>query len=393
MTVLGLLILVAWLAVAAVACLSIHIYQDGVGRKVTTDATVPCVIILPVRGASSDLAGTLRRLQQQDYPYWRLIFSVESVADPAHQTISQLMQTDPSRIDLVVAGMTVDTGQKMHNQLAALKHLRQQDGIVVFADADILPGPDWLTRIVRAVASPGVGVVSGYRWLIPENRNMAARLIAAGNQSVATLSRPRRLSHAWGGTMAMRREVLEQLGMERIWRGSALDDLPLSAAAKKAGFTVLSPRELLLPTEVDYGWRDGIAFARRQYLFVRLYQPGLWWFAALVTTIPTLGWCVAVPWALTGNPFALAAIVAVIAMDQFRAAMRRRVVHALWGEAMVGRLRDVLWLDRWATPLWMAFHSAIIWSTLFGKTIRWGGRTYRIDGRQAVRVANDSAAP
>jgi len=378
-----LLLLALWVIGAAISCGCVHYTAHGIGRKVTTDSTERCVIILPIRGETRNLPALWQGLLAQAYPHWRIIFAVENQRDPAYEAISLLL-SQSTQAEIVVAGFATDTGQKLHNQLAALGRLRPDDAIIVFADADIIPEPDWLTRIVRGLASPGVGVVSGYRWLVPTNRNLAARFIAAGNQSVATLPRPRWLNHAWGGTMAVKRAMLEEIGPERLWRGSALDDLPLSAAARALGKTVLGPRELLLPTDIAYDWRDGIAFARRQYLFIRLYQRDLWLFAALTTSVVTLGWCEALRW--VENPIALAAIGIVVILDQLRALLRRRIVRVLWGQAMLNRLSDVMWLDRWATPLWMAFHCAIIWSTLFGRTIRWAGRTYRVDGRQSIQI-------
>jgi glycosyltransferase involved in cell wall biosynthesis len=378
-----LLLLALWVIGAAIACGCVWYTGHGIGRTVTTDSTERVVIILPIRGETRNLPALWQGLLRQAYPYWRIIFAVENQRDPAYEAIMRLL-SDRGRAEIVVAGFAADTGQKVHNQLAALGRLRPDDAIIVFADADIIPEPDWLVRIVRGLASPGVGVVSGYRWLIPTNRSLASLFIAAGNQSVATLPRPRHLNHAWGGTMAVKRATLEEIGAERIWRGSALDDLPLSAAARALGKTVLGPRELLLPTDIAYRWQDGIAFARRQYLFVRLYQRDLWLFAALATSVVTLGWCEALRW--IEHPVALGAIGIVIALDQIRASFRRRVVRAMWGQDMLDRLSAVMWLDRWGTPLWMAFHCAIIWSTLFGRTIRWAGRTYRVDGRQSIRI-------
>ncbi len=135
-----------------------------------------------------------------------------------------------------------------------------------------------------------------------------------------------------------------------------------------------------------------MGFARRQYLFVRLYTPKLWALAAAATSLPLIGWAVALPLALGGDPAAIAVILGANLLDQWRASLRRRVVRTLWGEAGLARLRRVLWLDRFATPLWLAFHAAIIWSTLFGRTIRWADRVYRIEGRQRLRLLAEPPA-
>ncbi len=273
----------------------------------------------------------------------------------------------------MIAGAATDTGQKVHNLLSALTRLRPEDRIVVFADADIIPPRDWLTRIVAALAPPKVAAVSGYRWLVPDAQNLATLLVCAANASIATLPRLRNLNHAWGGTMALRRETLDALHMESVWQGSISDDLPLTTALKARGEAVVGPRELLLPTRVAYDWRGGLGFARRQYLLLRIYAPGLWALAATGTTLPLIGWATAVPLALAGDRLALAVIVVANALNQARALLRRRVVGALWGEEGLECMRGVLALNRWATPLCLGFHAAVIWSTLMAPPDRVGG--------------------
>jgi hypothetical protein len=97
--------------------------------------------------------------------------------------------------------------------------------------------------------------------------------------------------------------------------------------------------------------------------------------------VPLIGWVVALPLAAGGNTLAIAAILVATALDHTRAHMRRRVPAKLWGTSIPPRMA---WLDRWATPAWLALHAALIWSTLLGRTITWAGRTYRADAKCRV---------
>jgi hypothetical protein len=103
--------------------------------------------------------------------------------------------------------------------------------------------------------------------------------------------------------------------------------------------------------------------------------------AATATTIPLAGWAIALPLALAGNKLAIGTIVAAYALDYTRARLRERIPRKLWG---IESPRRIKWIDRWATPAWLALHALVIWSTLFGRTIRWADRTYRIDSRQQL---------
>jgi hypothetical protein len=376
-----------WLFVAGLACYGVYRYQDQLGKPVRVTDGIGAVVIIPVRGLPRHLSLLWHGLCAQQFRHWRLIFVVESTRDPAHAALSALL-TMPGAppAELIIAGAASDTGQKVHNLLSALRRLRAEDRIVVFADADIVPPSDWLSRIVEGLASPEVAALSGYRWLVPDRDNLATRLVCAANASIATLPRLRQLNHAWGGTMALKRETLDGLDIECVWRGSVSDDLPLTTALKARGEDIVGPRELLLPTPVAYDWRGACDFARRQYLVLKIYAPALWALAAAGTTVPLLGWGAALPLALRGDPKAIAVILVANALDQARAALRRRVVVTLWGREGLEQMRGVLALDRWATPLVLAFHAAVIWSTLIGRTIEWADRIYLIETRQRLRV-------
>src|SRR5262245_55657376 len=145
--------LAAWLTVAAIACYAVYRYQDELGRPVVLPRTPRVAIVLPLRGAPPGLAALWAALRAQDYTNWRIIFAVESTADPAHDALRALVGGEG---EVVVAGAAIDTGQKVHNQLAAIRRLRADDEIVVFADADIRPRADWLARLVMPLLEPGI---------------------------------------------------------------------------------------------------------------------------------------------------------------------------------------------------------------------------------------------
>jgi hypothetical protein len=105
-----------------------------------------------------------------------------------------------------------------------------------------------------------------------------------------------------------------------------------------------------------------------------------------MTTLPLIGWAVAVPLAVGGDKLAIAALLSVNFIDHLRACLRRRVPAKLWGGEVTGRMA---WLDRWGTPAYLGLHAVFVWSALFGRTIAWSGRIYRLDARaRVVKVAS-----
>lgn len=380
--------LLAWLAVAAISCFGVyHSQRDR--RPIVSRGGPPAVLIIPIRGVPPRLAELWQGIQAQTYRPFRVIFAVESAADPAHAALMSLPDGPP--VEIVVAGATTQRGQKVHNTLAALRTLRPDDAIIVFADADIVPAPDWLARLIRSLNDRVVDIGSGNRWLMPTDNRWATAFVCVISSSISTVPRLRPFNVAWGGSMVMHRQAVAALEIEQCWDLAVLDDLPLTRAVLAHGGRVNGPRDALVPSPVAYSWKEAIAFGRRQYLFVRMHAPAQWMLAATATTIPLLGWAVALPLAVTGSKTAIGVIVAANVLDHMRAYFRRRVPRKLWGMEISPR---VAWLDRWATPAWLAVHAFVIWSTLFGRRITWANRTYVLDSRQrVVRIIGGAESP
>lgn len=345
-------------------------------------------VIVPVRGVSANLAALWQALRTQKHQNFRVLFAVESVDDPAYGALAALIgRAKRPRTEIVVAGRAKNEGQKVHNQLAALSRIRRHDRIVVFADADILPTRAWLADLVDLVRRRKALIVSGYRWMVPDDRRLSTALACAINDTIASTTRPSRLCIAWGGTMALRHEALTRIGIRRWLKGSLNDDLQLTRAARVKGSGIHSPPRMLVRSPVSFDWRDFLAFGRRQYVQLRIYAPAHWVLAAVTYTVPIIGWLTALPLAWAGDYFAIGALVAAFALNQVRASVRLRIPRKLWREETD---RTVALLDRWATPVLVILNAILIWSTLFSREIRWGGRVYRIEAPQRVRILSDA---
>jgi cellulose synthase/poly-beta-1,6-N-acetylglucosamine synthase-like glycosyltransferase len=380
-----LFLFAGWLLIAAVACVCAFNCQLD-PRPVETGYYPATVVIIPVKGVPAHLDALWRSICAQIYHPFRIVFAVESTEDAAYEALQSLANGPPTEI--VVAGATTRRGQKVHNLLAALQTLRPTDTAIVFADADIVPASDWLMRLIRPLCDPRNSVVSGYRWLAPTDERWSTAFVCAANASIATLARIPQLNFVWGGSVALRRETLNALDLKACWDRAICDDLILTRVTRSRGY-IYGPREILVPTPASYSWREAIAFWRRQYLFVRVHSLQ-WLLAAGATTLPLIGWAIALPLAATGNGLAIVTLLLVNLLDHLRARLRRRVPLKLWGTEMPSRMA---WLDRWGTPAVLAFHAIVIWSTLFGGRVTWAGRTYWIDAQGCViKISNQSVA-
>jgi cellulose synthase/poly-beta-1,6-N-acetylglucosamine synthase-like glycosyltransferase len=355
----------------------------------------PAVVVVPVKGADEGLLDHLAGLTDQDYRQYRVACVVESADDPAYpilQDFAERYHPTPEvgcrSITVLIAGLAERGSQKVHNQLAALAQLDPTDEVIVFADADAVAHSQWLGRLVIPLKKKQYGVTTGYRWLVPSDGHLASRLASVMNASVATLGGPKRWNLAWGGSMAIRRDVAEQVRLVDHWRGALSDDYQMTRAVRQSGLQVYFVARSMIPSPVRFTWASLLRFGRRQYMITRLYAPLIWLTALGGHALYTLGTVTALIVLAMGNLAPLLPLALVYLFDHQRARTRQDAASLVFEESVTDALRPAFTLERWATPLWMGLHLLIVLSSALGRTIRWAGITYFMRRRQDVRITS-----
>lgn len=391
-TVTGIL-LIAWIALAVLNTISAWRYTWGLPLAEIPGTTPRAAVIVAVKNVSNTTRAFFERLRHQSYPDYRIIVAVESEDDPVFGMVSEAAKKPGAPLRIVVAGLSERTGQKVWNLLAALDAIEERDEIVAFVDADTLPTPEWLPRLVAALVNTKRDAVTGYRWIVPSDNRVSSAVVAAANASVVTVLRlPSIVNHCWGGTMAMRRETLERINIRRYWEGALSDDAQMTRAFNDAGYPVYSPRQSLLLSPVSMSWSEAFSFGRRQYRIVLLHDSGIWALAAAGVLFPIAAAGFALVLAWHGSGFATAVIGLSLGLGEIRHRCRRKIVTALWGEETEGRLATYWMVERWLRPLWWSFHALCIICALGSRHIRWAGIDYWIRGPQDIIVSRPPAA-
>ena len=387
------ILVIAWIAIAILNTLSAWRYTWGLPRSEIPGSTPPAAVIVAVKNASDVSRAFFDRLRHQAYPDYRIIAAVESEEDPAFAMLTEVAKRPGAPLRTVVAGQSGRCGQKVWNLLAALDAIEDRDEIVAFVDADTMPAPEWLSRLVAALVNTGRNAVTGYRWIIPADNRVSSAVVAAANASVVTVPRlPSIINHCWGGTMAMSRKTLERIDIRRYWAGAISDDAQMTRALKVAGYPVFSPRQSLLLSPVAMSWSEAFSFGRRQYRILWLHSHGIWALAALGTFFPIAAAIAALSMALQGSVLAIVLIGVSLVLGEVRCHCRRRIVIALWGEATAAGLPIYWWVERWLRPIWWSFHALCVFSAPGSRHIRWAGIDYRVRGPQDVEVSRPPAA-
>ncbi|MEM9658057.1 MAG: glycosyltransferase, partial [Planctomycetota bacterium] len=225
---------------------------------------VPVALFVPCKGIDVGFIDNLRPLFLQEYEDYEILFIVESDDDDACAVINSLIdQYHQVDARLVVAGKADHTCQKVHNLRAAVKSVSPKVQIYAFVDSDARPQAAWLRHLIHRLHRPDIGIVTGYRWFIPQRPTFANWLLYGINATAASLYSPKSLQPVWGGSWAIRREVFERTRLDEQWRGRLTDDLVATNVVQKAKLRIEFEPACMIASPLDVSPRQMFNFLRR----------------------------------------------------------------------------------------------------------------------------------
>ena len=362
-------------------------HQRWIDGGVEVKKTKRVALIIAVKGVSENFDRFMDFVLSQDYPDYHVVFTTESETDPVHAAIlKRLAKSGFTKARLIVAGMAEHTGQKVHNQLAAFKELDSSDEIIAFADGDLYGFKNWLSCLALPLNLGQADFTTGYRWMIPANQSLPNRIIALMGTAIEPLIGPAWRMCLWGGSMAMTREVFEELKVSENLDGSINDDVRLSAIAREAGKRMKYVRSVAAPSPVDFNWASFFEFGRRQYFQLRVGHQSLWWMALMVPLLYLASFLTCVVRLVEGNLLTLIPFGVAIAINLARTKIRRGYLadrfHHGEADSLDKAVRGSWWLD----PVINLLHLIIILSSACGREIVWAGIRYRVTGPQKTEI-------
>lgn len=197
----------------------------------------PLSIIKPVYGMDEYSAENFRSWAEQDYPGpLQLIFSFQRADDPAIPLARAV--TGPHEYKVIVNPLAEGYSGKMSNLLHGLGVARHD--FLVFSDSDIRARPD-VCRQLASLHHQGVDLVSCLMRHVAGD-NVWGRIFAAfWNFEHMAFIAPAILKHgqdATGGTMAMARSTLDQMGGLAAFKDYVAEDVAMGRKAHELGFRV-----------------------------------------------------------------------------------------------------------------------------------------------------------
>ncbi|MCA9753124.1 MAG: glycosyltransferase, partial [Gemmatimonadetes bacterium] len=236
-----------------------------------------------LKGDLPRLPETVAALRQQEYvgPY-RVSFVTEATSEDGEDAACQLapLLVEGDHLEHVVSGRVVAAGercaQKNWNLLQGMRTARERHGapeVWAFCDGDLVVQSNWLAEMVRPIVAGESEASTTFHYLEPSGSRVLHALhgVAETCQSLASLVVR---GAAWGGSMAIRADAFERLGLERVWRRTVVDDMTLSRVLANSRLRVAAVPRFLVNgrSEID-SWRGFVKWLGRQYFFVKVYLP------------------------------------------------------------------------------------------------------------------------
>jgi ceramide glucosyltransferase len=321
-------------------------------------------LLKPLRGSEPETYACLRSFCNQQYPEFQIIFGVAAADDPVLAVVQRLQREFPQRdLRILIDRRQHGSSRKVSNLINMMSQASHD--YVVIADSDVCVDELYLAKIVGPLMNCDVGIVTcAYRGVSPRGfwSLMGSLFINEWfTPSVYVAAKGGSRSFAFGATIALRREVLSQIGGFGAIANHLADDYQLGELTRRLGLkTVLSDVEVDVVV-AEGGFSSLVQHELRWLRTIRALRPLAYSFCFITFGIP-----LALLGVLLSRGDSIAwALLAITAAARLLLHLKRRQSHASSAQIALVPVRDCLSLVLW------------VWS-FTNRRVKWRNEHYHV---------------
>lgn len=366
----------------------------------------PVAVILCLKGTDESLNDCLSGLICQDYPDFELHIVIHSPNDPATGVVEEFfshVQHKPRIHFLAYPEPTCSL--KCSAIVQAIEALPERIEVVALIDGDAVVDDSWLNDLVTPLEDSGIGATTGNRWYSPADGGLGSVVRKIWN--AAAVVQMQRYQIAWGGALAIRKDVIERCGILATWRKSFCEDTPLTHLLQQHKLRLHRVPNLIIEDRARISLPSAFQWISRQLLTVRLHHPA--WpmvllhgvaigVASIIAPLLIVGlfW-----WAMASDAWTL--LQATLLYQAFNFVLlfvisrsNQRVINA---RASYNRSEDAvdnhLVMHFCATLITQVVQPFAIWQANSMEKVTWRGATYQVKDSGTLKLLNvkDDQAP
>ncbi|MBW4557356.1 MAG: glycosyltransferase family 2 protein [Trichormus sp. ATA11-4-KO1] len=366
-------------------------------KNLLPDEQLPkTAVILCLRGADPFLPDCLKALLNQNYPQYDLKLVIDRMEDPAWSIATDTIE-EQGTTNVQISPLRIirkNCSLKCSSLIQAVTELDDSYQVVALVDADTIVHANWLQELVSPLAEPQVGATTGNRWYAPTGDYWGTLVRYIWNVSAVVQMYIYEIP--WGGTLAVKTEVLYQTGLLDKWGKAFCEDTMMRSILNKHNMQVRFVPSLMMLNQEECDLPGLRYWMQRQLLFCRLYYPN--WLAVIGNTILTILF-----------PMLLSVLfVAALFTGQWYAAA---LSFSCYSSYVVALLLIVLFLEQGVQlvicshsqpnthfsiativkmligiPLTQWVYGLAMLSSLWMQKVKWRGITYRFKGPWRIRL-------
>ena len=295
----------AYLAVAVVACLTLSqgffavlytrmLLAAAKRKRVSSQPLPKAAVVLSLRGSDPFLLKSMSALLDQDYDDFTLFIIVDSPNDSAWPDVHRLQAMAPERVKSQVLKNRLETCSLKCCALAEVtEQLDASYEVVAYLDGDAAPHRSWLRDLVEPLSDPSIGVTTGNRWYTPATISWGAMVRYFWNAGAVVQVWLNGI--LWAGSMALRRDTIEKIGLIDAWRSSLSVDGAGVRQIRRAGLKTLFVPNVIMPNREDITIAQFIPWSERQLVAAKSSESG---WALVLLHAATIAFCVFAPVAM-----------------------------------------------------------------------------------------------
>jgi ceramide glucosyltransferase len=325
----------------------------------------PAVSILkPLCGVEPETYECLRSFCVQKYPAFQIVFGVADANDPVVSVVRRLQQELP-QLDLVLVADVRQHGssRKVSNLINAMGRARYE--YLVLSDSDVRVEDDYLDQVMGPLLEPDVGIVTcSYRatsseglWSLLGSLFINEWFMPSVRFAAMTGSR----AFAFGATIAIKRQVLEDIGGFAAIANHLADDYKLGELTRQQGLRTVLSSTVVEIAVMERTLIELIGHELRWLRTIRVVRPRAYAFCFVTFGLPVTAGALLV---VGLTPMALG-LLATTAMARLLVHFSSRQPEASFIQAALIPARDCLTLSLWA------------WG-FTARRVRWRDATYRV---------------
>ncbi len=353
-------------------------------------------VVLALRGCDPFVTDLLRGLLRLDYPDFVIRIILDDDTGEARSLIEG-MTAELGAENVTIDALRTPSARctlKCSAMRQAVADLQSECEVIAFIDGDVVPHGAWLRDLVRPLRDPAVGASTGHRWYMPREANWGSLVRYFWNAGAVVQMWFNGMT--WGGSMAMRVEVIRRIDLLSAWGRALSVDCTVCRQIRRHGYRVEFVPGVIAVNRERISLSRFLPWVRRQLMAAK--TPWRNWAVVLIhggllTLVQFVALGLAVVGLATGEGW-LAAINAVSLLLLWGA----NLVMAAWLEHGMRRIaRGNGHYQRWLSAeavvrlfpaflLTLAAYPVELVRASFCRRVEWRGIAYEVDGPSQVRM-------